>query len=322
MVANDSKDFRRIVEDFKVADLDFVNHNATDYDSFRDFAKQLDARYEAARKLKEDVDKKKNMKKWFEQIPDRWRKASLKNYELGAEAIGGALSAGTAARAGIKSKQRGFFISGPHTSGKSYLAYAIINAFVTHGKLKPSQIKVITEGDLLSLANGGFDTRDAFDSIFDPRYKCYLFDSLGTRKEYDDRRESPALTRLIEEAYNRSALFICTSHMDLKLYESGLPEQSAAKLRHMVKDGIIYTGKPLYGKTDERRDLELDVDHYNLTKELRFLDSNELSAASNSAGRDDSYGEEGLDAARRRPRAQSTVKSAGASWKDTIRPVK
>ena len=297
-MAGDSN-FRKLIENFEVADLDFVNHNETDFDSFREYSRVLDERYEAARKAKELEAKKKNLVKWVEQIPERWRKASFRTFD--AESIGGFQSAADAAKRMLKSKQRGFYISGPHTSGKSYLAYAIIREFVAHGKLKPSQIRVITEGDLIALANGGYETREALDKVFDPHYKCYLFDSLGTRSSYDEKREAPALTKLIEEAYNRSALFISTSHMDLELYESGLSEQSAAKLSYMVKDGIIYTGQPLYGKNDPRRDQTLDVDLYNFEGELSFGDEEEAgtSEPSRAAG------------------AKPRPKSSGSSWKDS-----
>jgi len=292
-------DFDRLVEDFRIGDLDFVRHNETDFEAFRSFSKVQSERYETARQAKELEDKKKNLRRWLDQVPERWRKASLRTFD--GASIGSHQSAVTAAKRMLRSKQRGLFISGPHTSGKSYLAYGVIREFVAHGKLKPSQIKVITEGDLLSLANGGFESREAFEEVFDDRFKCYIFDSLGTRKEYEDKREAPALARLIEEAYNRSALFIATSHMDFDLYESGLPEQAAAKLRHMVKDGIIYTGQPLYGKNDERRDQILDVDLYNTEGELIFLDR----AASTQP--------------QKRKKSEAPVKQArsSGSWKDS-----
>lgn len=292
-MTEDRTDFDRMVEDFRVGDLDFVRHNETDFEAFRNFSKVQSERYEAARKAKELQDKKKNLLRWLQQVPERWRKASLRTFD--GESIGSHQSSVDAVRRMLKAKQRGFIISGPHTSGKSYLAYAIVREFVAHGKLKPSQIKVITEGDLLSLANGGYESREAFESIFDPRFKCYIFDSIGIRKEYDERREAPALARLIEEAYNRSALFIGTTHMDFELYESGLPEQAAAKLRHMVKDGIVYTGQPLYGKTDERRELTLDVDGYNLHGEISYL---------------------GKETKKKEPAPKGTKKSGGSSWKD------
>ena len=298
-MAGPSKDFRELVENFQVADLDFVNHNETDFDSFREYTRVIDERYEAARKAKEVDAKKKNLVKWIEEVPDRWRRASFRTFD--AESIGGHQSSAAAAKRMLRAKQRGFYISGPHTSGKSYLAYAIIREFVAHGKLKPSQIRVITEGDLIALANGGYESKEALDKVFDPRYKCYLFDSLGTRSSYDEKREAPALTKLIEEAYNRSALFIATSHMDLELYESGLSEQSAAKLRHMVKDGIVYTGQPLYGKNDPRRGQVLDVDLYNLEGDLRHTDGGDSDSPAKDSKR-------------------SPAKGSGSSWKDMPKP--
>lgn len=286
-----SEELRRAVEDFRVADLDFVRHNETDFEAFREHSKAVEERYAAAREAKEKDAKRKNLFLWLERVPDRWRKATLRSFD-------GEASAPEAAKRMLRSRQRGFYIVGPHTSGKSYLAYGIIWEFVARGKLKPSQIKVITEGDLLSMANGGFEGRDALEKIFDDRYKCYLFDSLGTRREYDDRRESPALTRLIEEAYNRSALFIATSHMDLELYETGLPEQAAAKLHHMVKDGVIYTGQALYGKSDDRREQTLDVELYNLKGKTVFADS---------------------DSPKQKGKSESVKSASGSSWKDKVR---
>lgn len=298
-----NNDFQKFVKDFKVGDFDFVKHNPTDFDSFREFSKDLGDRYEEARKAKEKDSRRKNLLKWLEQVPDRWRAASFRSFD--PEPLNGYKSSATAAENKLRNKQLGYFISGPHTSGKSYLAYAIIRKYVASGKLKPSQIRVITEGDLLMLANGGYESRDRFEKIFDSQIKCYLFDSLGTRKEYDDRREAPALTRLIEEAYNRSALFIATSHMDLDLYESGLPEQAAAKLRHMVKDGIVYTGQPLYGKSDERNDLNLDVDLYNLEGELSFSTPPKTTLKSKS----------------KTQTKKSSVSTMG-SWKESMKPIK
>lgn len=298
-----TNDFKKFVEDFQVTEFNFVRHNETDFDAFRNFNKGLGERYEESRKAKEQEARKKNIVKWLDQVPDRWRKASFSTYD--AKSVNGYDSSAVSAKEKLRAKQRAFFISGPHTSGKSYLAYAIIRAFVMAGKLKPSQIKVITEGDLLMLANGGYESREQFDKVFDTRFKCYLFDSIGTRKEYDDKREAPALARLIEEAYNRSALFIATSHMDLDLYESGLPEQAAAKLRHMVKDGIIYTGQPLYGKNDERSHQNLDVDLYNLKSELSFSDLEKDSSKIS-----------------KKAEGKSSTNNKAPSWKSSVQPIK
>lgn len=302
-MASSNEDFRRVVEDFRVTDLEFVKHNPTDFDAFRSYTRLRDERYAASREAKEQEAKKKNLVKWVEQIPERWRRASFRTFD--ADSVDSYDSAAQAARRMIRQKQRGFYIAGPHTSGKSYLAYAIIREFVAHGKLKPSQIRVITEADLLSMASGGYETQSALEKVFDPQYKCYLFDSLGTRSSYDEKRELPALTKLIEEAYNRSALFISTSHMDLELYESGLSEQSAAKLQHMVKDGIIYTGQPLYGKNDPRRDQSLDVDAYNLRSELLFSDDAIYEAKSIPA-----------------TASKRATSRGGGSWKDTTQKVR
>lgn len=299
--AADSSDLSKLMGEFQIADLDFVRHNETDFEAFRDFSQKIDERYKEREKAKELEAKRKNLMLWLNKVPDRWRTASFRG--LKENSIAAPQSAIEAAKRMIRNRQRGFYISGPHTTGKSYLAYAMIREFVAHGKLKQSQIKVITEGDLLSMANGGYETRDAFDALFDPRFKCYLFDSIGTRKEYDEKREAPALTKLIEEAYNRSALFIATSHMGFELYESGLPEQAAAKLRHMVQDGVIYTGQPLYGKNDERRDQVLDVDLFNAEGKISFSEEDPAPAKKTAS-------------------ARAKPKSGSGSWKDTTRKIK
>ena len=91
--------------------------------------------------------------------------------------------------------------------------------------------------------------------------------------------------------------------MDFELYESGLPEQAAAKLRHMAKDGIIYTGQPLYGKNDERREQVLDVDLFNDEGKISFSDPS-------------------VAPARKTASAKAKPKSGGGSWKDTTRKIK
>lgn len=229
-------ELRNLMDGVKVSDLDLISHNPTDYEAFRDFNAAMEARYEATQESKRESVKAKNFSRWLESIPPRWRKAAFKRFRGDAAAKKKAVEL-------YKNNQRAYYIAGPHTSGKTYLAYAILTNLVGQDKLKPSEIKVITESDLLSLASGGWETRSSYEALFDRKYRAYFFDSLGSKERYDDRRDQPAISKIIEEAYNRSAYFIATSHMDLDYYCEGIPESAAAKLKHMVKDGVVLTGK-------------------------------------------------------------------------------
>lgn len=95
------------------------------------------------------------------------------------------------------------------------------------------------------MANGGVEFPEAFD-IFDMHFKLYNSESLGTRKE----RGTSA------RAAHRGGL---QSVYPLHCHKPhGLPSLRehvsgpSCNLRHMVKDGVVYTGQPLYGKDDER----------------------------------------------------------------------
>lgn len=224
------------IDNITLSDLDFVRHNDTDFDAFRKFTSNLEERYKNAEEERAKEVRLKNYNSFVGSIPQRWRRATLVNFK--DKAVSAQI------RGLIKSKQLGYFIAGPYSSGKTHLAYSILKVFVKAGKLKPSQIKIITESDLLALANGGFETRSALEDVFDPKYKAYVFDSLGSKDHYEEKREQPAISRLIEEAYNRSALFIATSHMSLDFYCEGISLASVSKMQQMVGDGVILTGDP------------------------------------------------------------------------------
>lgn len=224
------------IEEMNLSDVDFVRHNETDFDAFREFTTNHEARYKNAESLKEKEIHRKNYSSFVSTIPQRWRQATLSSFKDRETAI--------EIRKMIKSKQRGYFIAGPYGSGKTHLAYSILKIFVKAGKLKPSQIRVITESDLLSLANGGFETRSALESIFDSKYKAYVLDGLGSKDHYEEKREQPAISKLIEEAYSRSALFIATSHMSLDFYCEGISLSSVSRMKQMVENGVVLTGEP------------------------------------------------------------------------------
>lgn len=224
-------------DEFSISDLSFIKHNEIDFDSFRKFQEELDSRYEALNENREHELRKKNLMKWLKSVPRRWVKASLANHS-NKDAV-------EATKKLLKSGKRSFYIAGNHGSGKTYLAYAILRLYVQKGKLKPSEIKVLTENELLSLANGGFETRQAIEKIFDNKYKAYLFDSAGIKDEYSQKNEMPVITRFIEEVYNRSAILIVTSHLSFELFCDGITSSSVAKMENMVGDSIVLTGEPL-----------------------------------------------------------------------------
>lgn len=230
--------------ELELSNFEFVNHNETDFESFKEFSKNLDERYEKREELREAEDREKYLKAWIESTPARFRNANFKKLDLElAKEIQNKL----------KLRQKGYFIAGPHGSGKTFTAYAIVRKLIAAGVLKPSQVKVITESELLGLATGGFETRPELDALIANDYKLYLFDSLGSKDKFDLTRENPALSNFIESVYNRNAFFIATSYQSLEYYSELLTDSAAAKLKNIVKDGMLYTGEPLDKMSEQKQ---------------------------------------------------------------------
>lgn len=231
-------------------------HNETDYDSFRRFQESIDQRYVSLEKERTINERKKNLLKWMDSLPERWKDASLAKIIKDRE--GKSAEAAININESINSFGKGsFFLHGQASSGKTYLAYAVARKYITKGWTTPSQVKIISEEAMLNLGHSGFDGRNKFDRLLAPQYNMYIFDNVGEKDRYDTNREIPLWERMIDHIYNNSLSAVFTSMFSLEEFTDNMSESIQAKMIHLVNDRAVEvygSSLPASAKVREKKD--------------------------------------------------------------------
>lgn len=218
----------------------FTNHNEADYDNFRKFQENLDQRYVLLEKERIIKERKNNLLKWMDKLPERWKDASLAKIIKDRQDDGKSAEAATKINEILSSSGKGsFYLSGQASSGKTYLAYAVARKYITKGWTTPSQVKVISEESMLNLAHSGFSGRDRFEKLLNPQYNMYIFDNVGEKEKYDPAKEISLWERMIDHIYNNSLSAVFTSTFPVEDFTDNMSESIQAKMIHLVDDRVI-----------------------------------------------------------------------------------
>jgi DNA replication protein DnaC len=157
-MSDDSFWVSKLTEDFN-----FVNHNDTDFDGFKDFQKEVDDRFSKIELRREKAERITNLEKWDTELPDRWRDAKLNLIEKPVVAK---------ITAALKDHPSGsFFLNGESGAGKTFVAYALIRRMIGHGIVSTSQIKMVSESVLYNWASRGFQGQDQLGQLLSSNYK-------------------------------------------------------------------------------------------------------------------------------------------------------
>jgi hypothetical protein len=202
-----SDDFKKLLNNRTKSDFKFVNHNETNYDTFKDFQSSINSKFTKIEKEKSRRERIKNLKTWDENLVSRWSGASLGKID--------------------------------NPAAKQILEIIGKDGFESSGYVSPSQIKIISEETIMGYALTGFEGRARFDELFDSKYKVYLFDNVGSKEEYNKRREVPFWEQLMEHIYSNSLVAIFTSNEEPQSFAGILNESGESKFSHIIADRVI-----------------------------------------------------------------------------------
>lgn len=223
MSENDNFWTPEITENFN-----FVKHNDTDYESFKDFSKEMDERFASIEARREKAERIAALDKWDRELPERWRDAKLNLIKK--PVVEKILEA-------LKREPRGsFFLTGPSGAGKTYVGYALVRRLIGRGIATPSQVKMISESVLLNWASRGFRGADMLEQLLNERYKLYIFDGIGTLTDAEAEKVAALWEQILDHIYTRDLIAIFTSSDALDRFAESLSPSGEVKLRTLIRD--------------------------------------------------------------------------------------
>lgn len=227
---SNAADFHNLhaMDEFKL-----INHNDTDFDSFKTFQANMDARFGKLEKERAKKEIKANLKRWEEMLPSRWSGAILTQINEPADR-----AAGQIIRLLADYEHPSLFIKGPSGSGKTYLAYATARRFIGLNWARPSQIKLVSEEMLMGFAASGFEGQNRFNEILNSRYVLYIFDGIGSKANYSPK-EQQMWEQIIDHIYSKDLTAIFTSNKSADSFAAHLSDSAESKLAHLIDGKII-----------------------------------------------------------------------------------
>lgn len=209
------------------------HHNATDFDQFKDFQKNLLERFEDGSKAQRRETLKRRLRMWDMNTEGRWHRATLGKFEdrSTAERVQYLMKSDDSAQS--------FYIHSLDPYQGTYLAYAIVRRYIGHGKMTPSRIVRISEDELLGYATAGFAGKDAIAKLLQKQNTVYVMDNCGSRDEYNERFELPVIEQFISHVYSQDKQLLMISQVPLAEYKKLLSVSSQSRLDMLFDKTVV-----------------------------------------------------------------------------------
>lgn len=222
-------------QDFWVSDItgdfNFVKHNGTDYNGFKDYQKEIDERFSKLELKRERNERIANLEKWDKSLPDRWQNAKLNLIKK--PVVEKILKA-------LQEKSNGsFFLHGESGAGKTFVAYALVRRMIGHGIVSTSQVKMVSESVLFNWVSRGFQGQDMIVQLLNSKYKLYLFDGIGTLNDREAEKVASVWEQILDHIYSNDLSAIFTSADDLERFVTNLSPSGETKLRTLVEKRVL-----------------------------------------------------------------------------------
>lgn len=212
-------------------DVSFINKNKTDYDRFRNFRERFDARVKSAEKGMQRESAKRSVETWDRMTPDRWSGASLAKVDP-------MVSSRIKSSIDSSEKPLSYYVHGEPGYGKTYAAHAIVRRMVARKNINPFKVLIVSESEIMAMANGGFKTEEKFEKLLDKEYSAVIFDGVGN-VAYTNK-ELSVLERFVDKLYNVATPVVFTSNFAVDEWvKEDFDESIASKIRNMVENRVF-----------------------------------------------------------------------------------
>lgn len=214
-------------EFYSIGDLELHPGTGTkklDYANWDKVQKSIDANLEKTAREEAAARIRENTKTWLNSIPKKWRASSIKdspNFLALKEML-------------KKRRLNSFFIGEGVVSGTN-TAYGILRVFVSRGWVKPGQIAVASEDDLMAASTSGFKGAEIINNFLNHGVFVIILGS----KEMLEEKERATWGRIIDQCFHQGNTLIIVSSISLEEFSSGLSKTAADKLFAIMGENVI-----------------------------------------------------------------------------------
>lgn len=205
--------------------------NDTDFESFRQFHKEREARYRKTRRQSQIEQIKKNLAQWDANVHSDYKGLSLKG--IGTRKSEKLIKAITADK-----NNRSVFVYADEPKGREKLIYGLLRDYINMGATSFSQILHLTENDLTLWATTGFQGQNRFDEKLDDSNINTIVVHGFSDKSYTEK-ELRLLENAISHCFYENKTLVFSSGAQLGTLSSLLTDSGASLLRSVVGKNVV-----------------------------------------------------------------------------------
>ena len=207
------------------------HRNDTDFEFFRQFHKEREARYRKTRRQSQIEQIKKNLAQWDANVHSDYKGLSLKG--IGTRKSEKLIKAITADK-----NNRSVFVYADEPKGREKLIYGLLRDYINMGATSFSQILHLTENDLTLWATTGFQGQNRFDEKLDDSNINTIVVHGFSDKSYTEK-ELRLLENAISHCFYENKTLVFSSGAQLGTLSSLLTDSVASLLRSVVGKNVV-----------------------------------------------------------------------------------
>ena len=206
-----------------------VNHNETDYESFKEVKESIRRGVGKVNRDTEKQRRKESLVEWVRSVPQRWSKVTVNNLpEENAQRIKDLIDK----KGGVSS----VYICHGSATEMMDICYALGRRFVSGGRARFENFAFVNEESLSALSKSGFEGKKEVDKLFAKNKRVYVL--TGVTRDLYDSRELSFMKRLIEHIYSNELFLIVSSSIDFHEFCENI-QGTEDILQDIFKDSVI-----------------------------------------------------------------------------------
>ena len=232
-----ASDFSLAVSSLPVVTVGVIRHNRPDYGKFGDAIRRYDSLYEGVEKKQQFRLRKKGLRIWDDVVSERFPNDSDRPVTLSSIRSDASVSV----KKLVDSRKVPYlWIAGGNEKEKMLLAYAAVRRMVGKGVVSPSNVKTLSEEQIISFGRSGFDGNRRLEEVLSSRMSALIVEGLGSKNGLHGTMEKPSVERVIEHIYSNPVPVVVTSVSTPKEMDRSLNSPAGSKILSMFGDSVVF----------------------------------------------------------------------------------